>query len=81
MAKNALNMIFWHPDRDINNCRVTFLNRGSPGNLKIIPGYMIDRMQRGFMILLDGAQIPYHRIVKIECNGKIIWRKNLLKEI
>jgi uncharacterized protein len=81
MAKNALNMIFWHPDRDINKCRVTFINRGSMGNLKTIPGNMIDRIQGGFMILLGGAQIPYHRIVKIECNSKIIWRKNQLKEI
>jgi uncharacterized protein (UPF0248 family) len=76
MAKNALNMIFWHPDRDIKKCRVTFLNRGSLGNLKTIQGNMVDRIQGGFMILLDGAQIPYHRILKIECNGKIIWKKN-----
>jgi len=75
MAKNTLNMIFWHPDRNINNCRVTFLNRGSLGNLKTISGNKIDRIQHGFMILYDGAQIPYHRIVKIEYNGKIIWKK------
>ncbi|MGZ4856826.1 MAG: DUF504 domain-containing protein [Methanobacteriaceae archaeon] len=81
MAKNALNMIFWHPDRDINKCSVTYLNRGSPGNLKTIPGNTIDKIQGGFMILLDSVQIPSHRIVKIECNGKIIWRKNQLKEI
>jgi uncharacterized protein len=77
MAKNTLNMIFWHPNHDINNCSVTFLNRGSLGNLKTIPGNIIDRMQGGFMILSDGAQIPYHRIVKIECNDKIIWRKKI----
>ena len=77
MAKNILNMIFWHLDRDVNNCRVTFLNRGSLGNIKTIPGNKIDRIQGGFMILTDHAQIPYHRIVKIECNGKIVWRKKI----
>jgi len=77
MAKNILNMIFWHLDRDVNNCRVTFLNRGSLGNIKTIPGNKIDRIQGGFMILTDHAQIPYHRIVKIEYNGKIVWRKKI----
>lgn len=75
MAKNIINMILWHPEMDINNTKLTYIHRGAPGNLKIIHGYSIERMERGFVLLKEGTQIPFHRIVKIEINNKILWQK------
>lgn len=33
------------------------------------------------MIMIDGSMIPYHRIIKIECENKLVWEKNIKKEI
>jgi uncharacterized protein (UPF0248 family) len=75
MARHIINMILWHPEMDINEIKITYIHRGAPGDLKKINGNSIKRVERGFLILNDGNQIPYHRIVKIEINNKILWKK------
>jgi uncharacterized protein len=75
MVKNVLNMILWHPKMNIKYCKITYLHRGSQGDLKSIDGRHIDGLERGFLILNDNKQIPLHRIVKIEYEERIIWMK------
>jgi len=75
MAKNILNMIIWHPEMETKKCRITYVHRGMPGNLKTIEGILIDKLEQGFLMLKDGAQIPYHRIVRIEYKNEIIYGK------
>lgn len=58
MAKNIINMILWHPGLDINKTIITYIHRGAVGNLKQINGNSIDRIERGFLILVEGTQIP-----------------------
>ena len=75
MAENILNMILWHPEMDFNKCNITYIHRGTPGNLKNITCSRISGLERGFLILDDKTQIPCHRIVKIEYNGKLMLNK------
>ena len=75
MARNIINMILWHPGMEINEVKITYIHRGAPGNLKQINGNFIERIERGFLILREGTQIPYHRIVKIENKNKILYKK------
>ena len=75
MARHIIKMILWHPEMEINEIRITYIHRGAPGDLKKINGNSLRRVERGFLILSDGTQIPYHRIVKIEINNKILWKK------
>ena len=75
MARNIINMILWHPGMEINEVKITYIHRGVPGNLKQINGNSIERIERGFLILREGTQIPYHRIVKIENKNKILYKK------
>ena len=75
MAKNIINMILWHPEMEINEIKITYIHRGAPEDLKRINGNSIERIERGFLIFNEGTQIPYHRIVKIEINNKILWKK------
>ncbi len=72
MAKNILNMILWHPEMRIDQAEISYIHRGAPGNLKTINGSFIDRMENGFLILNDGTQIPFHRIIKIDYNDKTL---------
>ena len=75
MAKNIINMILWHPEMKVNETKITYVHRGAPGNLKKINWDSIERLERGFLILNEGTQIPYHRIIKIENKDKILWKK------
>jgi uncharacterized protein len=77
MARNIINMILWHPDMQITETEITYIHRGLPENLKMITGDSIIRLERGFLILKEGSQIPFHRIVKITYNNKILWQKQL----
>lgn len=76
MAKRILDMLKWHPEMDSGKCKITYSHRGLKGNLKTIPATDIQCLERGFMVMVDGAMIPYHRIIKIECDNKVIWKKN-----
>lgn len=76
MAKRILDMLKWHPEMNFEDCKVTYLHRGSAGNLKTIPATNIQTLEGGFMIMFDGSMVPYHRIIKIESDKRVIWKKN-----
>lgn len=76
MAKNVLDMLFWHPDKDIENTRISYIHRGAAKNIKTIPGYRIKTIDKGFLVLDENTLIPFHRIIKIEYKQKVIWRKS-----
>lgn len=60
---------------DINETKITYVHRGAKGNLKTINGNFVEGLKGGFLILKDETQIPCHRVVKIEVNDKILWKK------
>lgn len=78
MAKNILNMVLWHPKMEINRSKISYIHRGARGNIRTIEGSLVDRIENGFLILKDKTQIPFHRIIKIEYNHRIIWDKSSL---
>ena len=75
MAKRILDMLQWHPEMDIEKCQVTYLHRGTENNLETIPATDIEGLEGGFMIMFDGSMVPYHRVIKIECENRLIWKK------
>jgi len=81
MAKNILNMILWHPEMEIDHAKVSYIHRGAPGNIKTIQGFIIDKIENGFLLLNDETQIPFHRIIKIKYEDKLIWEKSLVKRL
>ncbi|GAB6055331.1 DUF504 domain-containing protein [Methanobacterium movens] len=79
MAKSILNLLMWHPEKKLSTCKITYIHRGSPYNLKTVPGSKIKKIEKGFLVLKEDIQIPYHRIIKIECPDKLIWKKCVSK--
>jgi uncharacterized protein (UPF0248 family) len=60
MARNIINMMLWHLNMQITKTKITYIHRGAPENLKIISENSIERLDRGFLILKKGTQIPFH---------------------
>ncbi|HMK54998.1 MAG TPA: RNA repair domain-containing protein [Methanobacteriaceae archaeon] len=73
MAKRVLDMLIWHPEKNIKKCTIIIKHRGSPGNLKKIHGSMIKSLEGGFMILEDETKIPCQRIMQIKCDDEVVW--------
>jgi uncharacterized protein len=81
MAKNILNMVLWHPEMEIEDSIITYIHRGAKNNLKKIRGDSVTKLEGGFLILKDGTQIPFHRIIKIEYKDKLLWKRRSEKTI
>ncbi|VVB91404.1 Uncharacterised protein [uncultured archaeon] len=71
-----LNEIKWR--FDLGRCRVYYIHRGAPGNIKAVDGSAIRTIDRAFLIL-EGVPhevyIPYHRIVRIEFDDRIVFER------
>ncbi len=71
-----LNEIKWR--FDLGRCRVYYIHRGAPGNIKAVEGSAIKIIDRAFLIL-EGepheVYIPYHRIVRIEFDNRIVFER------
>jgi uncharacterized protein (UPF0248 family) len=77
--REVLNMLKWDPRFKFERAKVTILHRGAPGDVRVVCGDEILNLGRGFMRVAspEGGEvdIPYHRILKIEINGKVVWKK------
>ena len=76
----VLNEIKWR--FDLGRCRVYYIHRGAPGDMKVVEGSAIKSIDRAFLIL-EGepheVYIPYHRIFRIDYEGIAVYmRKNAL---
>jgi len=77
-----LNEIKWR--FDLKRCRVYYIHRGAPGDVKMVEGRAIRAVDRAFLIL-EGqpheVYIPYHRIVRIEFDDHTIFDRPKIKEV
>lgn len=80
-AREELNRLKWHPRLSLGRARITIAHRGPPSGTKVIEGKDILELGRAFMRVASSegeVEIPYHRVIKIEAQGRIIWRKRVL---
>ncbi len=74
--RDIFNEIKWR--FDFSKCKVYYIHRGAPGNVKIVSGSAIKNIDRSFLILegiVDDVYIPYHRIFRIEFDNQIIFER------
>ncbi len=57
----------------LNGVVITYVHRGGRDDLSSIRGEDITELGRSFFTVRE-AQIPYHRIVKIEKDGEIVFQ-------
>lgn len=74
--RHVLNEIKWR--FDLRRCRVYYIHRGAPGDVKIIDGSAVKSIDRAFLIL-EGepyeVYIPYHRIIRIDYEGRPVYMR------
>lgn len=73
-AKDILNELKWHPNKDLKKAEIWYVHRGAPNDTKIILGIEIKDLMNSFMDM-ERAMIPYHRIFKIVYEGKVVFNR------
>ena len=71
-----LNEIKWR--FDLNRCKVYYIHRGAPGNIKMVEGSKVKNIERAFLVLegvVEDVYIPYHRIVRVEYDTQTVFER------
>jgi uncharacterized protein (UPF0248 family) len=74
--RDIFNEIKWR--FDLSKCKIYYIHRGAPGDVKIVEGSTIKNIERSFLVLegdFEDAYIPYHRIFRIDFEDQIIFEK------
>lgn len=53
---------------------ITYVHRGAPGDVLEVTGRDVRDVARGWLVL-EGAQIPWHRVLRIELDGDLVWER------
>lgn len=78
--RNILNELKWRKNYNLDNVEISYVHRGAVNNTKIITGKSIVTLEKSFM-QTTSAMIPYHRIIKITYDKKVIFeRKKIIKK-
>ncbi len=72
--KNLLNKLKWHSEYDFNKVVIWYVSRGMPDGIDSVKGEDVIKMDK-YYIETKKAFIPYHRIKKIEYEGKVLFRR------
>lgn len=72
--RDVLNELKWRGKRSLGEAKIYYVHRGAPGDYRVMSGSEIEELNRSF-IKTDEAQIPYHRVFKIEYEKNIIFEK------
>lgn len=72
-----LNKIKWTKEFDLNKITIYYLHRGAKDNKKILYGNYIKSIEKSFIETYKSC-IPYHRIIKIEYDNKVIFDRKKL---
>jgi uncharacterized protein (UPF0248 family) len=75
--REVLSRLRWTEGESLEEAIVWYVHRGAPGNVKKIAGTSIISLGRGFFNT-DEATIPYHRILRIDYRGAILFEKDEL---
>ncbi len=73
-----LNKLKWSGEVELQSAKITILHRGAPNDKRVIEGSDILELGRGFMHVASPegeVEIPYHRILRIEARGRVLWEK------
>ena len=69
--REVLNRLRWGRG-GLSMVVVTYLHRGAPGDLTVVRGEDITELGRSFFRTGE-SYIPYHRIMKIEMEGEVVF--------
>lgn len=80
MVFETLNRLKWRGN--LKGAEITFISRGSPGDIRKIRGKDITQIKRGYFYFKDKdseTYIPNHRVIEIRKGNEILWARKRQK--
>jgi len=74
--KDVLNRLKWTDGESLDDATIWYVHRGAPGDIMAISGRRIRNLGQGFFEV-DESMIPYHRILRIEYQGEVVFDKEV----
>lgn len=79
-ARELLNEYKWRSEFDFLQISITYIHRGAPDDTITITAEEIQQLGRSFFSTTS-AEIPYHRIIRIDYKNKPVWIRDENKTI
>ncbi|MBS3772649.1 MAG: DUF504 domain-containing protein [Candidatus Thermoplasmatota archaeon] len=70
----VLNRIIWDERCNLSRLRVSYVDRGQPGDTSVATGDDIVDVMQHFFKTADGM-IPFHRIITIWYDGEVVFSR------
>jgi hypothetical protein len=74
-AREALLELQWSRGK-LAEATIAYVHRGAPGDEATVRGSDILALRRSFFDLRSGASIPYHRVLRIQLEGTLVWERH-----
>jgi len=78
--REVLNKLKWSEGKSFEDATIWYIHRGAPGDIRTIYGRDVKNLGPGFFETSDST-IPYHRILRIEYMGEVVFDKELEAEL
>ncbi len=69
-----LNKAKWDEHRDMSQLRVSYVDRGQPGDCSVVTGDDIIDIKQHFFVIAD-AMIPFHRVIAIRYGDEVVFQR------
>lgn len=82
-SREVILQLMHDPRYRVGDALITYVDRGAPGDTGIIPGKALitaGSLYFEFETPTGIRQIPYHRIVRITCLGRVIWDRSFRRD-
>lgn len=72
--RDVLNELKWREEKRLEKAKIYYVHRGAPEDFRTMEGSEVQDLGRSFITCVE-SHIPYHRVFKIEYEGRVIFER------
>jgi len=73
--RRALDALQWGEGRHLADLEFLVVDRAAPGGQRKLQGRDLKGRDASYLIMADGTQLPFHRVVEVHLEGRTVWKK------
>jgi uncharacterized protein (UPF0248 family) len=73
--RRALDALQWGEGRHLADLEFLVVDRAVPGGQRTLSGKDLKGRDASYLIMADGTQLPFHRVVEVHLEGRTVWKK------
>ena len=73
--RRALDALQWGEGRHLADLEFLVVDRAVPGGQRKLSGKELKGRDASYLVMADGTQLPFHRVVEVQLEGRTVWKK------